>query len=157
MLANIDCLDRVELEKKKEKFKEYIVTPRKDIKEVLTYLRSKVDISLSRRDKEEHFKKIIKTNAYHFRSHKNVDKKDMRVEVFRIHANRKSELYYTTTDDNEIYLAVEYNSGYFETNSHHLLLELFVIRGINEEDVEGNNDVFKDYLMHLEKYMNKEY
>lgn len=72
---------------------------------------------------------------------------------FLILENSKSErLYSAQCDSNEITLTIEKESGFFSTDSWVLHEELFLTRGVTQEDIESENRKFLDYLFYLDKH-----
>lgn len=72
---------------------------------------------------------------------------------FLILENSKSErLYSAQCDSNEITLTIEKESGFFSTDSWVLHEELFLARGVTQEDIESENRKFLDYLFYLDKH-----
>ena len=72
---------------------------------------------------------------------------------FLILENSKSErLYSAQCDSSEITLTIEKESGFFSTDSWVLHEELFLARGVTQEDIESENRKFLDYLFYLDKY-----
>jgi len=74
---------------------------------------------------------------------------------FLILENFKSErLYSAQCDSNEITLTIEKESGFFSTNSWVLHEELFLARGVTQQDIKSENRKFLDYLFYLDKHKN---
>ena len=74
---------------------------------------------------------------------------------FLILENSKSErLYSAQCDSDEITLTIEKESGFFSTDSWVLHEELFLARGVTQQDIKSENRKFLDYLFYLDKHKN---
>lgn len=74
---------------------------------------------------------------------------------FLILENPKSErLYSTHHGSKEIYVTIEKESGFFYTDSWMLHEELFIARGVTQEDIKNENKKFLEYLFYLDKHEN---
>lgn len=70
-----------------------------------------------------------------------------------LHKNPEAELNRELlSDSDEITLTIEKESGFFSTDSWVLHEELFLARGVTQEDIESENRKFLDYLFYLDKH-----
>lgn len=145
-----------EYEKIEYKYQNRIITPEKDIVEIMQYLKNKVDYRIVDLTKYEHRLNRIKHNIYYsyYNDSKSINKDDLIIEGWEIIKNKKSINYYSNHDvrshDDTIYVVFEYKTGYISSNSNDVLSELIVKRGINSEDIAQKSIVYKNYLFFLE-------
>lgn len=123
----------------------------------MDYLLTKTDcVSVPETFMGTYFRETLYNNVEHcfLNEAPMYDKGDFVFHCFTVIKNDKSRDYYEEMEPGEtIYVVFEEKTGYLESNSNRLFLELFREKGIDEADLAKENDYCKSYMLYLEEYI----
>ncbi|MBV1817050.1 hypothetical protein L0P54_04230 [Anaerosalibacter bizertensis] len=143
--------------KLKKRYFDVLRDNKKSPNELCNYIKSKFDVKDI--SKDDNFllgeKQRIKSNCLfsYKNKEKSLKKEDMILNSYIILRNFKSEKYYSYMEkiDWPIYVVVEMNTGYVESNCEILNDELYLYLGISQFDISNNTPDLALYLMILDE------
>ncbi|MDF3002685.1 MAG: hypothetical protein K0Q48_2804 [Bacillota bacterium] len=92
-------------------------------------------------------------NVSHHEDSKKFTPDQLDYQLYFVVSNEKSTEYYKdylVWKDKKIYIFIEMNTGIFQTNCNYLGIDLNILRGISNADLEERNMAFKEYISFFE-------
>ncbi len=150
------------------RYKHLISPGEKSFNELKDLLKRKADVvEISVEELSESIQQHIIFNAVH--SIRNEQLKltaaELNLVAYKLINNDQSAGYYqyryahlsNLQEDDIIYVVFETRTGYINSNSNKLLVELMVGQGISQYDYDNDTLMFRAYLNHFDSYVTGEY
>lgn len=146
----------------KEKFIKFKLPRKKSSDEILTWIEDRYDaykISFSEYIKNNRvgFKFILMNLINHPCTYKFSDE-ILEIVIYKIPKNEKTEIYFleneTYNKSDYYYLVFEKNTQYFSIDQHIIFEEIFLYKGISEDDRKKDSINYLEYLTNIEFFYN---
>lgn len=143
----------------KEKYKDKLHPNKKNYNEFLQLLHKNFNLKLIDQENSTYFNKIELTKRSCMYSSYNNGKfkyEDLNIQAYEIIKDELSYKYYEKYDANNlslppIYIMIETNTGFLDSNYNELLMQLILYRGISKIDIENNTDDLQVYLLIIDR------
>ena len=90
--------------------------------------------------------------------HPDYSNKELDVVYLDVIKDEKSQEYYESKwQKDDIYIVYELNHNYLNSNCNLLLLEMKLLKGLSQEDIENKTLRYLDYMSAIKFLLNKEY
>lgn len=146
----------------KEKFIKFKLPRKKSSDEILTWIEDRYDaykISFSEYIKNNRvgFNFILMNFINHPYTYKFSDE-ILEIVIYKIPKNEKTEIYFleneTYNKSDYYYLVFEKNTQYFSIDQHIIFEEIFLYKGISEDDRKKDSINYLEYLTNIEFFYN---
>lgn len=140
-----------------------IISPKKEISELVEWLRERVDVtenSLS--DFPKYYASRIPYNAIHCLQNQEIKAgpDDLEFLCYRLEKTPRNEAYnqvLPAIHQEFIYVVMEKKTGYILSNSNKLFLELSLLQGVTQEDIDNDTLYMKAYRANQKFYQEGSY
>jgi hypothetical protein len=142
----------------KEKYKDKLYPNKKNYDEFLKLLHKKFNLKLVNEDAKYRNMIELTKRSCMYSSYNNGKFKyeELNIQTYEIIQDELSYKYYEKYDENNlslppIYIMIETNTGFLNSNYNDILIQLILYRGISKKDIENNTDDLLVYLLIIDK------